>query len=68
MTQVLAVIPETWALDLMAGYFVGALRRIHVEHSETTMVKALSGAENVQVQVRFVDRCEELGPSFETSD
>ena len=68
VTQVLALIPETWALDLMAGYFVGALRRIQAEHSETTMVKALSGAENVQVQVRLVDRCEELGPSVETSD
>lgn len=67
-TKVLELIPEGWSLDLVSDFFVGALRRMQAERSETTVVKALRGAENLQVQVRLADRCQELGPALEAAE
>ncbi len=52
----------------MANFLIHALRRMRLEMSETTMARALCGAENLQVQVRFLDRCAEVGPSVEAAE
>lgn len=64
--DVLSVIPDTWSVDLVAGFLVKALRRIVVEKNETTVARSLSSAQNLQTQHDLIVRIEEKGPSIET--
>ncbi|OTB05229.1 hypothetical protein M426DRAFT_320043 [Hypoxylon sp. CI-4A] len=64
--DVLAVIPDSWSVDLVAGFLVKALRRIVVEKNETTVARALSSAQNLQIQHDLIVKIEEKGPSVET--
>ncbi|KAG4030347.1 hypothetical protein MFRU_012g00870 [Monilinia fructicola] len=63
--DVLAMIPDTWSVELVSGFLVSALRRIVRERSETMVVKALSGADNLKASVALVDRIKEAGPTIE---
>lgn len=62
---VLSIIPDSWSVDLVSGFLVSALRRIVRERSETMVVKALSGAENLKIAAELIGRIEELGPGIE---
>ncbi|KAI0834158.1 hypothetical protein F5Y06DRAFT_175602 [Hypoxylon sp. FL0890] len=64
--DVLSVIPDSWSVDLVAGFLVKALRRIVVEKNETTVARALSSAQNLQIQHDLIVKIEEKGPSIET--
>ncbi|KAI1093963.1 hypothetical protein F5B19DRAFT_96250 [Rostrohypoxylon terebratum] len=64
--DVLSVIPDTWSVDLIAGFLVKALRRIVVEKNETSVARSLSSAQNLQTQQDLIVRIEEKGPSIET--
>ncbi|KAI2619072.1 hypothetical protein GGS26DRAFT_573294 [Hypomontagnella submonticulosa] len=64
--DVLSVIPDSWSVDLVAGFLVKALRRIVVEKNETTVARALSSAQNLQIQHDLIVRIEEKGPSIES--
>ncbi|KAI0006939.1 hypothetical protein F4779DRAFT_539798 [Xylariaceae sp. FL0662B] len=64
--DVLSVIPDSWSVDLVAGFLVKALRRIVVEKNETTVARALSSAQNLQMQHELIVKIEEKGPSIET--
>ncbi|KAI2471887.1 hypothetical protein F4781DRAFT_62311 [Annulohypoxylon bovei var. microspora] len=64
--DVLSVIPDTWSVDLIAGFLVKALRRIVVEKNETCVARSLSSAQNLQTQHDLIVRIEEKGPSIET--
>ncbi|KAI9886010.1 MAG: hypothetical protein M1823_002177 [Watsoniomyces obsoletus] len=66
--RVLRLIPEEWSIELVATFLISALRRMRLEMSETTIARALCGAENLQVQVLFLDRCAEVGPSVEAAE
>lgn len=63
--DVLGMIPDTWSVELVSGFLVSALRRIVRERSETMVLKALSGADNLKTSVVLVDRVRELGPKIE---
>ncbi|KAL8927285.1 MAG: hypothetical protein Q9208_002462 [Pyrenodesmia sp. 3 TL-2023] len=65
VTQVLSLIPESWSVELVSGFLVGALRRLVQDKHEAMVVKALSGAENLQVAAVFVDKCSSAGPQIE---
>jgi len=62
---VLDLIPDTWSVDLVSGFLVNALRRIVRERSETMVVKALSGAENLKVHAELIMKIDAAGPSVE---
>ncbi|KAI1079305.1 hypothetical protein F5B20DRAFT_544460 [Whalleya microplaca] len=64
--EVLALIPDGWSVDLVAGFLVKALRRIVGEKNETTVARALSSSQNLKVQHELIVRIEEKGPSIET--
>jgi hypothetical protein len=64
--DVLSLIPDTWSVELVSGFLVGALRRIVRERSETTVAKALSTAENLKVSVDLIGEIDKAGPSIET--
>ena len=66
--QVLDVIPESWSVEAIAPFLTSSLRRMVHERNETSVAKALSGAENLMLRVNFVDECEKLGPAMEAAD
>ncbi|KAF2466387.1 uncharacterized protein BDR25DRAFT_293858 [Lindgomyces ingoldianus] len=65
IAQVLEIIPNDWSVDIFSGFLINALRRLVREKSESDIVKALSGAQNLQLNAELVDRIEELGPRIE---
>ncbi|ESZ97623.1 hypothetical protein SBOR_2024 [Sclerotinia borealis F-4128] len=62
--DVLGMIPDTWSVELVSAFLVSALRRIVRERSETMIVKAMSGADNLKASVVLVDRVREMGPKI----
>lgn len=62
---VLNLIPDTWSVELVSGFLVSALRRIVRERSETTVAKALSGAENLKVTADLIGKIDAVGPTVE---
>ena len=65
LDDVLALIPDTWSVDIIGGFLTGALRRLVREKGETAVAKALSDAENLRVSYVLVKAVEERGPSIE---
>jgi hypothetical protein len=63
--DVLAVIPESWSVELVSGFLVSSFRRLVHERNEATITKALSGAENLQIAAAFVEKCSKIGPQVE---
>ncbi|PNY24442.1 Transforming growth factor-beta receptor-associated protein 1 [Tolypocladium capitatum] len=63
--DVLRLVPDSWSVDVLAGFLVGALRRLVLEKQESTMARALSGAENLRVNYDLVVGIGEMGPSIE---
>lgn len=62
---VLSLIPDEWSVELVSGFLIHALRRIVRERSETMVVKALSGAENLKVNEALIDKMDKIGPMIE---
>lgn len=62
---VLSLIPDEWSVELVSGFLIHALRRVVRERSETMVVKALSGAENLKVNEALIDKIDEMGPRIE---
>ncbi|KAI0398252.1 hypothetical protein F5Y17DRAFT_454254 [Xylariaceae sp. FL0594] len=63
--DVLRVIPDTWSVDLVAGFLAKALRQMVAERNETAVARALSSAQNLKTRHELVVRIEEKGPSVE---
>ncbi|KAI1342231.1 hypothetical protein F5Y15DRAFT_335310 [Xylariaceae sp. FL0016] len=64
--DVLAVIPDTWSVDLIAGFLIKALRKMVVEKNESSVARSLSSAQNLKVQHELIVKIEEKGPNVET--
>ncbi|KAI4243156.1 MAG: hypothetical protein L6R42_010834, partial [Xanthoria sp. 1 TBL-2021] len=60
--DVLNMIPESWSVELVSGFLISAFRRLVHEKNEAMVVKALSGAENLQVAAALVEKCSTVGP------
>ncbi|KAI1853543.1 hypothetical protein JX266_001527 [Neoarthrinium moseri] len=63
--EVLSLIPDSWSVDLIAGFLMRALRRMVVEKNETTVARALSSSQFLRIQHDLVVKIEEKGPTFE---
>ena len=63
--KVLGLIPESWSVELVSGFLTSAFRRLITEKNEALVAKALSGAENLQVALGFIEQCDKLGPQIE---
>lgn len=66
ITEVLELIPDEWAVDVVSGFLVTALRRLVAERHETDVASRLSSAENLRVNYELVVKIEEKGPTVET--
>ncbi|XP_044721915.1 TGF beta receptor associated protein 1 [Hirsutella rhossiliensis] len=65
--EVLGLVPDSWPVDVVAGFLVGALKRLVRDKHESIMTRALSGAENVRINYDLVVGIEEKGPSIEAA-
>lgn len=63
--DVLGLIPDSWSVDIIAGFLVGALRRLVREKHQSMVTRALSGAENLRVSYDLVLKVDETGPTVE---
>ncbi|KAI4090068.1 MAG: hypothetical protein LQ344_004998 [Seirophora lacunosa] len=63
--EVLSMIPESWSVELVSGFLVSAFRRLVHDKHEGMVVKALSGAENLQVAAAFAEKCKIAGVQIE---
>ncbi|TGJ78107.1 hypothetical protein E0Z10_g10660 [Xylaria hypoxylon] len=66
VSDILSVIPDSWSVDLVAGFLIKALRQIVVEKNETSVARSLSSAQNLRIQHELITKIEEKGPSIET--
>ncbi|KAI9831038.1 MAG: hypothetical protein M1819_005276 [Sarea resinae] len=62
LEHVLAVIPDDWSVDLVAGFLVSTLRGLVRERSESMLARALSGAQNLQVSAALIEKADAVGP------
>ncbi|KAL8773328.1 MAG: hypothetical protein Q9209_001722 [Squamulea sp. 1 TL-2023] len=63
--DVLDMIPGSWSVELISGFLVSAFRRLVHDKNEAMVVKALSGAENLQVAAALVEKYSAIGPQVE---
>ncbi|KAI1195619.1 hypothetical protein F5X97DRAFT_307515 [Nemania serpens] len=66
VSDILSVIPDSWSVDLLAGFLVKALRQIVAERNETTVARALSSAQNLKMRHELIVTVEEKGSSMES--
>jgi hypothetical protein len=65
IADVLAILPDEWSVDVFSGFLLQALRGIVREKSESSIVKALSDAQNSQMSAELVEKRDDLGATFE---
>ncbi|KAI9849877.1 MAG: hypothetical protein M1837_000091 [Sclerophora amabilis] len=65
---VLNIIPDKWSVEIVSGFLVSAIRRMVKEKSETMIAKALSGAENLKITEKFINKCDKAGPTVESAE
>lgn len=63
--EVLQLVPDTWSVDVVAGFLTGAMKRLVREKNEAVVKRALSGAENLRVNYDLVVGIKEMGQSIE---
>ncbi|KAH9822005.1 Vacuolar sorting protein 39 domain 2 [Teratosphaeria destructans] len=68
LTEVLAMIPDEWSVELVSGFLVHGLRRLVAERHESEIVKALSGAQNLKKAVEVAEKLEGLPPTVVTAE
>ncbi|KAK4241118.1 hypothetical protein C8A03DRAFT_12590 [Achaetomium macrosporum] len=68
VVEVLELIPEGWAVEVVSRFLVAALRRLVCERREAMVERALSGVENLRVGYDFVVESEKRGPVAEEGE
>lgn len=68
LDEVLALIPDGWSVDVVAGFLVGALRRLVRERHEAKVASALSGAQNLRVSYDLITGMDEKGATREEAE
>ncbi|KAL1630288.1 hypothetical protein SLS56_005113 [Neofusicoccum ribis] len=65
--QVLGMIPDSWSIDIFSGFLISALRRLVRERNETSIARALSGANNLRTSAEVIEKVEGMGARVERS-
>lgn len=63
LDEVLRLVPDSWSVDVVAGFLVGALRRLVRERHEAKVASALSSAQNLRVSYDLITNIDEKGPT-----
>lgn len=56
ITDILRLIPDSWSVDTIGDFLVGAMRRIVKEKHECMIVRSLSGSQNIRVHYERLDK------------
>jgi hypothetical protein len=62
---VLGVLPSQWSVEIFGGYIARALGRLVRDRNESRVVRALTGSQNLRLNVEKIERIEELGSVVE---
>lgn len=62
VAEVLQLIPDSWPVEVIAGFLVGAIRRMVREKREAMVAKALSRAQNLRASAAVIEEICEKGP------
>lgn len=65
VTYVLGVIPDSWSIEILSGFLIGALRQLVREKAEVRVERALGRSKNLRVEAAFVAQCDEIGPTVD---
>lgn len=63
--QVLELVPDSWSIDIVSKFLISALRRLVREKAEVEVVRGLMQSQNLRVESKFVEKCDELGPMID---
>ncbi|KAK0720368.1 hypothetical protein B0H67DRAFT_599874 [Lasiosphaeris hirsuta] len=66
--EVLELVPDSWSVDVAAGFLMAALRRLVRERQESMLARSLSGAENLRVNYDLLVGIDEKGPVVDTGE
>ncbi|EPE09640.1 tgf beta receptor associated protein [Ophiostoma piceae UAMH 11346] len=64
--DVLNLLPDSWAVDVAAGFLVHSLRELVQDRNQSTFARALSGAENLRVHDQAIKKMDEIGPQVDS--
>ena len=62
---ILLEIPDDWNVAMLSEFLIRSFRAATSKRNEAVIVKALSAAQNLQIQTQFVEACEKLGATIE---
>lgn len=62
VAEVLQLIPDSWSVDVVAGFVVGAMRRIVRDKHSCMIARGLSRSQYLRVNSTLVDEIREKGP------
>jgi vacuolar protein sorting-associated protein 3 len=63
--EILTAVPDDWHVGTLSEFLLRSFRAATSARNEAVIVKALSAAQNLQVQARFVEVCEKVGATIE---
>lgn len=62
VAEVLQLIPDSWTVDVIAGFVVGAMRRIIRDKHRVMIARGLSSAQYLRLNSTLIDEIREKGP------
>jgi vacuolar protein sorting-associated protein 3 len=63
--RILVDIPDSWSVGALSEFLLRSFRAATTARNEAVIVKALSAAQNLQMQAQFIDVCEKVGATVE---
>ena len=63
--KILLEIPDDWSVAMLSEFLLRSFRAATSKRNEAVIVKALSAAQNLQMQAEFVEACEKVGATIE---
>ena len=63
--DVLNLLPDSWAVDVAAGFLAHALRELVQDRNQSVIARALSGAENLRVHDEAIKKMDAMGPQVD---
>ena len=62
---ILLEIPDDWSVAMLSEFLLRSFRAATSRRNEAVIIKALSAAQNLQMQSEFVETCEKVGATIE---
>ena len=63
--KILSEIPDEWNVAMLSEFLLRSFRAATSKRNEAVIMKALSAAQNLQIQAEFIEACEKVGATIE---